>query len=35
MFFSVITVNLNWDILAKNLVIFKNSHAVQDEKFQI
>ena len=33
MFFSVITKNLNWDILTKNLVIFKRSHAVTDEKF--
>ena len=33
MFFSVITKNLNWDILTKNLVIFKRWHAVKDEKF--
>ena len=33
MFFSVITKNLNWDILTKNLVIFKRWHAVKDDKF--
>ena len=31
--FSVITLNLNWGILTKNLVIFKRWHAVKDEKF--
>ena len=30
MFFSVITKNLNWDILTKNLVIFKRCHVVKD-----
>ena len=31
--FSVKTNNLNWDILTKNLVIFKRCHVVKDEKF--
>ena len=31
MFFSVITKNLNWEILTKNLVIFKRGD-VEDEK---
>ena len=34
MFFSVITENLNWDILTINLGIFKRWHAVKDEKFK-
>ena len=33
MFFSVITKNLNWDILTKNLVTFKRYDGVKDEKF--
>ena len=33
MYFSVVTENLNWDILTENLVIFKRWHAVKDEKF--
>ena len=31
MFFSVITKNLNWEILSKNLVIFKKWDRVKDE----
>ena len=33
MFFSVITKNLNWKILTKNLVTFKRWDGVKDEKF--
>ena len=33
MFFSVITKNLNWQILTKNLVTFKRWSEVKDEKF--
>ena len=33
MFFSVITKNLNWDILTKNLVTFKRFDEFKDEKF--
>ena len=33
MFSSVITKNLKWDILTKNLVIFKRWYADKDEKF--
>ena len=33
MFFSVKTKNLNWEILAKNLVTFKRWDGVKDEKF--
>ena len=33
MFFSVITKNLNWEILTKNLVTFKRWNGVKDEKF--
>ena len=33
MFFSVITKNLNWDILTKNLLTFKRWVGVKDEKF--
>ena len=33
MFFSAITKNLNWEILTKNLVTFKRSNGVKDEKF--
>ena len=34
MFFSVITKDLNWKILTKNLVTFKRWGGVKDEKFQ-
>ena len=34
MFFSIITKNLNWDILTKNLVTFKRWNGVKDEKFK-
>ena len=33
MFLSVITKNLNWDILTKNLLTFKRWDGVKDEKF--
>ena len=33
MFFSVITKNLNREILTKNLVTFKKWDGVKDEKF--
>ena len=33
MFFSVITKNLNWEILTKNLVTFKKQDGVKDEIF--
>ena len=33
MFSSVITKNLNWEILTKNLVTFKRWDGVKDEKF--
>ena len=33
MFFSVITKNLNWEILTKNLVTFKTWDEVKDKKF--
>ena len=33
MFFSVITKNLNWEILTKNLVTFKTWDGFKDEKF--
>ena len=33
MFLSVITKNLNWEILTKNLVTFKRWDGVKDEKF--
>ena len=32
MFFSVITKNLNWEILTKNSVTFKRWNGVKDEK---
>ena len=32
-YFFVITKNLNWEILTKNLVTFKRWDAVKDEKF--
>ena len=34
MIFSVITKNLNWEILIKNLVTFKSWDGVRYEKFQ-
>ena len=34
MFFSVITKNLNWEILTKNLVTFKRWDGIKDEKFE-
>ena len=34
MFFFVITKNLNWGILSKNLVTFKRCDWVKDEKFE-
>ena len=33
MFFSILTKNLNWEILTKNLVTFKRWDGVKDEKF--
>ena len=33
MIFSVITKNLNWEILNKNLVTFKREDGVKDEEF--
>ena len=33
MFFSVITKNLNWELLTKNLVTFKRWDVVKDQKF--
>ena len=33
MFFSVVTKNLNWEILTKNLVTFKRDDGVKGEKF--
>ena len=33
MFFSVITKNLNWEILTNNLVTFKRWDGFMDEKF--
>ena len=32
MFFSVMTKNSNWEILLKNLVTFKRSDGIKDEK---
>ena len=32
MFFSVVTKNLNWEILTKNLVAFKRCDMVKDGK---
>ena len=32
MFFSVITKNLNWEIVTNNLVTFKRWDGVKDEK---
>ena len=34
MFFSVITKNLNWEILTKNLVALKRWDRVKDKKFE-
>ena len=34
MFFSVITKNLKWEMLTKNLVTFKRWDGVKDEKFE-
>ena len=34
MFFSLIIKDLNWEILAKNLVTFKKWDGAKDEKFQ-
>ena len=33
MFFSILTKNLNWEILTKNLGTFKRWDGVKDEKF--
>ena len=33
MFFSVITKNLSWEVLTKNLATFKRWDGVKDEKF--
>ena len=33
MFLSLITKNLNWEILTENLVTFKRWDGVNDEKF--
>ena len=33
MFFSVITKNLNWEVLTKNLVTFKRWDGVKNENF--
>ena len=35
MFFSVITKNLNWEILTKNLVTFKRWEGVKEKNFII
>ena len=35
MFFSVMTKNLNWEILTKNLVTFKRWDGDKDENFNI
>ena len=35
MFFSATTKNLNWEILARNLVTFKRCDGVKDENFNI
>ena len=34
MFFSIITKNLNWETLTKNLFTLKRSDRVKDEKFE-
>ena len=33
MFFSLITKNLNWEMLTKNSVTFKRWNGAKDEKF--
>ena len=33
MFLSVITKNLNWEVLTKNLVIFKICDGAKDERY--
>ena len=33
MFFSIITKNLNWETVTRNLVTFKKWDGVKDEKF--
>ena len=33
MIFSVMTKNLNWEVLTKNLVAFQMRYWVKDEKF--
>ena len=33
MFFSIITKNINWEIVTKNLVTFKRWDGVKEEKF--
>ena len=33
MFFFVITQNLKWEVLTKNLAVFERSIGVKDEKF--
>ena len=33
MFFSVLIMNLNWEILTKSLVTFKRWDGLKDEKF--
>ena len=33
MFFPVITKNLNWEILTKNIATFKRWDGVKDDKF--
>ena len=35
MFFSVVTKNLNWEILSKNLVIFKRWNGLMMKNFSI
>ena len=35
MFFSVVTKNLNWEILTKNLVIFKRWNGLMMKNFSI
>ena len=33
MFFSIITKNLNWEMVTKNLITFKKWDGAKDEKF--
>ena len=35
MFFSVVTENLNWEVLTKNSVTFKRRDGVKDQNFNI